>query len=557
MIKQNWKSIFHSFFCLDLVFSIPGSTNNCIKYIDVESLNYDLVFEDKNDIYQRFSPMTMASEVKEQIMHEKEHKKTNFFLTKLNFLCILICFCLSFSGLQMGYERIGNQIIETDEWRKNNNLLDIKRSQIVYAAITSSFLIGDLIGQLFLNFSIFTINFAIVTKKNKILNFLFLNESCSNKKFILIQSYIVLGVSVNLIGAGLCIGSKNWIMYMIGKFLQGCFIGINNTLIPFFIKYCVLNNSTKALTGIVVNMYSLNIKNGTLTGYIVIYCCKKWYIGTDKVWVYPNIGSFIYCSVVIIGILIFNFIYLPLSREKNQEQDDCECKCSKEYSLTNKKNKNTNSINTKFFNQTVMLNKKKIIQNTVICILYSLNPLEYFFYYSTIIFENLAISNSTEISLVFGTVLTFASTLASLIPFDIALKTSNNPGKYYIKIIRVCSFLNFIFLILMAGIGYTKLNKNESMKYFQSNRFTSLVLAMGVLTVFNQTFAMEIPYYYFIINSSNISQIQTTQMIQYIQTVCNIIVTIITPILNEHIGFLLCLIFGGSALALTLFCFIL
>ena len=173
MSKENWKNIFHSFFCLDLIFSIPGSTNNCIKYINIENLNYDLVFEDKKDIYQRFSPMTMASEVKEQIMQEKQHKKTNFFLTKLNFLCIFICFCLSFSGLQMGYERIGNQIIESDEWRKNNNLLDIKRSQIVYAAITSSFLIGDLIGQIFLNFSIFTINFAIVKKKYSFLNFFF------------------------------------------------------------------------------------------------------------------------------------------------------------------------------------------------------------------------------------------------------------------------------------------------------------------------------------------------------------------------------------------------
>lgn len=466
-----------------------------------------------------FTPITNATDLKKQVSL-KINENQQFSICLKEFLFLVICFLLSFCSLHEGYEKINANILTTDEWLDNNHFRHLMDSKIIYGVLVSAYHMSKSIASCLINIFIYYTYQEI--GKQRLLHFL-----------------ISMGLVFNFIGAGMCVGSSFWAVYLIGKILQGFSSGMNSVLIPFLIKFYIVDESTLYLAGIGTNLCSMNTKNGTMTGYIILYCCKKWYKGTQKVWVYPNISPFVFTALVAIGLAIFNFYYLPyLFQTADPAQEDESIK------QTPKENFENTDFNAVFIGK-----KQTVLLGLVVLTFYSFNSVNYFLYYNNTEFAAFEDKDYDFSGLIYATVYTIGGNLSALVPYgDLLNSTDKSQFRVYKIILRWTSFLTALAFVIVVAVGYSKNHHTNN----SDNSLLKTVFSFGTFIVFAQVFLLEVPMNYILIHFKILNSIDLFQLITYAAIVSDVVILLVTPVLTNAIGFLMCIIFGTSAMLLAL-----
>ena len=466
-----------------------------------------------------FTPITDATDLKKQIsLKINKNKKMAISLKETLFL--VICFLLSFCGLHEGYEKISANILSTDEWIDNNHFRHLVDSKIIYGILVSSYHISKGMASCLINIFIYYA-YKQIGKKT------------------LLQFLMATGLILNFIGAGMCVGSSFWIVYLIGKIFQGFSSGMNSVLIPFFIKFYIVDESTMYLAGVGTNLCSINTKNGTMTGYIILYCCKKWYKGTQKVWVYPNISPFVFTTMVAIGLAIYNVYYLPFLHKTTDPAQQGEF-----IELTSKENYENIDFNAVFIGK-----KQAVLLGLFVLTLYSFNSVNYFLYYNNNEFAAFEEKDYDFSGLIYATVYTIGGNLSTLVPYGNLLhSTDKNQFRVYKKILKWTSFLTALAFVIVVAVGYSKNHHNNN----TDDSFLKTVFSFGTIIVFAQVFLLEVPLNYILIHFKILNSIDLYQLITYVAIVSDVAILLVTPVLMHAIGFLMCIIFGTSSMLLAL-----
>lgn len=463
--------------------------------------------------------ITSADDIKRQINQKFKDLKSIKICLK-DFLFLLICFLLSFTSLHEGYEKINANILATDEWQNENKFAHLADSKIIYGLLVSSFYISQGISSLL-------VNLFVYKTYNKI----------SKQKLI---NLIIFGsLLFNYAGSGMCVGSRFWVVFIFGKILQGFSVGINAVVVPVFIKFFVVDESTQYLAGIGTNLCSMNSKNGTMTGYIILYCCKKWYKNTNKVWIYPNISPFVFSSIVAIGLAIFNCYYLPYLYLEEKTVEKLESKKIKADDVSDKEDY-----------AIIFTGKKKtVIFGLLIVTFYSLNSLNYFLCYNNKEFTHIEADEYDFSGLIYATIYTIGGNLSSAIPYSVFLKNDNkNIFSIYRNTLKYISFLCSLIFVVIITVGYAKKEETER----TANKYLKTVFAFGNLVVFLQTTFLEISLSNVMPYLKILNDIDLFQLLVYTDKLSDMVILVITPLLNQNIGFLMCIIFAITSMLLAL-----
>lgn len=465
---------------------------------------------------REFIRVTSALDIKRQLNQKFKDVKSIKLCLK-DFMFLLICFLLSFASLHEGYEKINANILATDEWQSNNKFKNLVKAKIVYGLLVSSFHISQGISSSLVNIFVYTTYDKIKIQK-------------------LINIIIIVSLLFNYAGSGMCVGSNFWVVFIVGKILQGFSVGINTVLIPVFIRFFVVDESTQYLAGLGTNLCSMNSKNGTMTGYIILYCCKKWYKNTNKVWVYPNISPFVFSSIVAIGLALFNFYYLPYLYLKEKTIEKIE---EVDAEVLDKKN------DVKFFTG----QKKTVVVGLLIVSFYSLNSLNYFLCYNNKEFTHIKADDYDFSGLIYATIYTVGGNLSSAIPYNIFSKNHNkNIFCIYRNILRYISFFTSLIFVVIIIVGYIKKVETEK----SDNKYLKVVFAFGNVVVFLQTTFLEVSLSYVMAHLKILNDIDLFQLLTYSDMLGDMVILLITPLLNHSIGFLMCIIFAVSSMLLAL-----
>lgn len=472
----------------------------------------------KNDPHDLIR-ITSADDIKKQINQKFKDVKSIKMCLK-DFIFVLICFLLSFTSLHEGYEKINANILATDEWQNDNKFGHLAKSKIIYGLFVSSFHISQ-------GISSFLVNLFVYKTYNKM------------DKQKLINLIIFSSLLFNYAGSGMCVGSKFWVVFILGKMLQGFSVGINAVIVPVYIKFFVVDESTQYLAGIGTNLCSMNSKNGTMTGYIILYCCKKWYKNTNKVWIYPNISPFVFSSVVAIGLALFNFYYLPYLYLEEKTLKELESNEKKTDDVSNKKNYDI------FFTG----KRKTVISGLLIVAFYSLNSLNYFLCYNNKEFTHIEAGDYDFSGLIYATIYTVGGNISSAIPYSVFSKDHNESIFFvYRNTLKYISFLCSLIFVVIITVGYAKKEETEK----SDNKYLKTVFAVGNLAVFLQTTFLEVSLSYVMPHLKILNDIDLFQLLTYTDKLSDMVILLITPLLNQNIGFLMCIIFAVSSMLLAL-----
>lgn len=466
-----------------------------------------------------FIRITSADDIKNQFSQKFKNVKSIKLCLK-DFMFLLICFLLSFTSLHEGYEKINANILATNEWQNDNKFAHLEKSNIIYGLFVSSFYISQLISSLL-------VNLLVYKTYNKI------------DRQRLINLIIFGSLLLNYAGSSMCVGSKIWVVFILGKILQGFSLGINTVLIPILINFFIVDESTQYLAGIATNLCSMNTKNGTMTGYIILYCCKKWYKDTDKVWIYPNISPFVFSSVVAIGLALLSFHYLPYLYTEEKTVKELE---SNEKEADDDSDKKDDEI---FF----MGRRSTVIYGLLIVGFYSLNSLNYFLCYNNREFAHIKADDYDFSGLIYATIYTVGGNLSSAIPYSIFSKNhTENLFYIYRNTLKYISFLCSLIFVVIITLGYAKKRETEK----SDNTYLKTVFGLGSLVVFLQTTFLEVSLSYVMPHLKILNVIDLFQLIAYTEKLGDIVILLITPLLNQNIGLLMCIIFAVSSMLLAL-----
>ena len=84
------------------------------------------------------------------------------------------------------------------------------------------------------------------------------------------------------------------------------------------------------------------------------------------------------------------------------------------------------------------------------------------------------------------------------------------------------------------------------------NKYLKTVFAVGNLAVFLQTTFLEVSLSYVMPHLKILNDIDLFQLLTYTDKLSDMVILLITPLLNQNIGFLMCIIFAVSSMLLAL-----
>lgn len=474
------------------------------------------------------SPKTPPSE---KLREENQNEKPKLFLP------IILCISISFGGFILGWDigTIGG--LTTMPSFKNN-----------FGTITNYFTDGNKTKsfrelEVGLIISIFNIACAVGG-----LTLAKIADWKGRRYAIVVATGIyIVGVCIQLIK------DNHWIQLLIGRTICGFAIGSNAVVIPMY-------NSEIAplkIRGAMVVLYQIQITFGILLGNITNYICfhKTKNNEYSDIWKLP-IGFGLIWGVLILFSLFFipeSALYLGavklhlteakksfakmngISVDNPLTNQFCQDVTTKHFELTQKKTEKRNTF--EFLNGKPRLGLRLFI-GIMVMVFQQLSGINYFFYYSTLLFNNAGIKDPYSAAIILSTV-NFVATFG---------------GIYLVERFgrRTCLLYGSI------GMSISMILYSSFGSFLKDHNGTSIAMIV-VTCIYVIIFAITLGPVTFVL-VAELYPIRTKSISMAICSssnwIINFLISLLTPIITSKIGFYYGFVFSGFLITSSIFTWI-
>lgn len=446
----------------------------------------------------------------------------------------LLCLLVSFGGFVYGWDFVISGFVNMDSfklkfgtWNKEKNIPELTSTRV--GLMISMFNIGCAIGGIGLS--------KIGDKKGRKIG-------------------LTIAMVIYTVGVLIQTLSVNWLMYTGGRIVAGLGIGSVSVLSPMFIA----ETAPSAIRSILVSCYQLMITLGILLGYCSTYATNNAYYLDDNQWRIPLGLSFVWASMMIIGLT-----FLPESPRYLLENNNIEMAKQSIARVNNK------DIEDPFVLEEIekigsaigkemeegeatwmeLINGKphlfsRLIIGIALQSFQQLTGVNYFFYYSTSILKSVGLENSFLTSIILGAV-NFGSTIIAL--FTVERLGRRNTLLYGSVLMGIC-------LLIYAIIGTKFLFPHG----YDAPSSTNFGIGMVIVTcVFIFAFATSYgPVVFVVISESYPLRIRSKgiAIANAFNWIWGFLISFLTPLITSKIRFAYGFVFFGCVIFAGIFVFL-